>query len=357
MKVPYDRSGLRFYLTGFGLILGQATSTTILAGVPILYLGVILHFWAKGCLHQDAEVTRTGPYRFVRHPFYLATLMIDTGIVIMAGSWILAAIFPFWWFTIYIRTMRREEAYLARHFPEDLNAFRLRVPALFPLRRPLASVGKGFSWSNTNISEGSEISRALHIAVYPLLFHVVGRLRSDGWAFFADDGPHDILWLEILLMFYALSWMTKLHFRKGRIILPRPTRLPEVRVLLITAVLLVAVPVDIYELDLQAPSLAVGLLLYLIALAALIRRAPWSMHLAEGLFLTGTLVLCEIPWLSLAPILYYAALMLDDWQEIKKGRPDEPASPFLLTARSGAVITGLTIVACLLAVALDLYAG
>ena len=112
MKKPYSRSGIRFYITWIALILNQYTPATILSGTPILLLGAVLHLWAKGCLYQDDEVTQSGPYRFVRHPFYLAYLFNDIGIVIMSGSWLLAAVFPVWWLAIYIPTIRKEEAFL-----------------------------------------------------------------------------------------------------------------------------------------------------------------------------------------------------------------------------------------------------
>ncbi len=90
MKSPTNRGGLRFYLVIFALLTVFATPAihttpaTVLHGVPLILLGVALHLWAKGCLHQDREVTTTGPYRFVRHPFYTANALIDSGIAVMS---------------------------------------------------------------------------------------------------------------------------------------------------------------------------------------------------------------------------------------------------------------------------------
>ena len=79
--------------------------------MPIL--GVWLHTWAKGCLRQNRVVATIGPYRFVRHPFYLANALIDAGLVVMAGWWPLAVVLPLWWLAIYIPVIRGEERYLS----------------------------------------------------------------------------------------------------------------------------------------------------------------------------------------------------------------------------------------------------
>jgi hypothetical protein len=117
MKSPLNRGGLRFYLVAVALAVGtllcQATTPrSILAGLPLLCAGVCLHTWAKGCLRQNRVVAMIGPYRFVRHPFYLANALIDAGLVVMAGWLPLAIALPFWWLPIYIGVIRGEERYL-----------------------------------------------------------------------------------------------------------------------------------------------------------------------------------------------------------------------------------------------------
>src|SRR6185503_18333246 len=106
----------RSYLILFGLLAGYATPRSIALGTPFLLAGIALHLWAKGCLHQEKEVTVGGPYRFVRHPFYLGNAFLDLGIVLMSGSWILQVALPVWWLVIYLRTMRQEEARMVELF-------------------------------------------------------------------------------------------------------------------------------------------------------------------------------------------------------------------------------------------------
>src|SRR3990172_450883 len=89
MRVPYNRGGLRTYLVIIGLLACQMTPFSIASGTPLILIGIFLHLWAKGCLHQNTEVTTTGPYSFVRHPFYLANIFLDFGIALMSGWWLL----------------------------------------------------------------------------------------------------------------------------------------------------------------------------------------------------------------------------------------------------------------------------
>ena len=114
---------------------------------------------AKGCLRQNQVVAMGGPYRFVRHPFYLANALIDAGVAVMSGWWVIQVVLPFWWLAIYIPVMRKEEDYLTGAFGEAYAEYKKRIPRLIPWRRPLPPGGEGFRWSNPNIASGDEVAR------------------------------------------------------------------------------------------------------------------------------------------------------------------------------------------------------
>ena len=101
MKSPLNRGGLRFYVVAVALAVGtlyfrSTTARSIVAGLPLLLAGVCLHTWAKGCLRQNRVVATIGPYRFVRHPFYLANALIDFALAVMAGWLPLVIVLPVW---------------------------------------------------------------------------------------------------------------------------------------------------------------------------------------------------------------------------------------------------------------------
>ena len=207
MHVPWDRGGIRSYLILLGLVLGRASPATILAGTPLLLLGIALHLWAKGCLHQNKEVTTSGPYRYVRHPFYLGNLLLDAALVLMSGSIILGCVFPFWWAAVYIPVMRREEATMAGLFGPQYRTYAARVPLLFPIARPIPA-GSGFSWWNPNIF-AVEVPRALRFLSYPFLFVLAYEWRTRGWAFPPPTTPLMFWALLAILLLNVAAWQVK----------------------------------------------------------------------------------------------------------------------------------------------------
>jgi hypothetical protein len=207
MKSPLDRGGLRFYLVVVALVRGSSTHVTIAAGWPLVVLGTALHFWAKGCLRQNVVVTRSGPYRFVRHPFYLANGLIDAGIAVMSGWWAIQAVLPLWWLAIYLPVMRSEESYLSGVFGVVYDEYRARIPRLIPWRRPLPPTSDGFSWSNPNIAAEGEVARVLHLLAYPPLFLVCTELRTQSHPL--PGNSLALAALAMLAVLYGLAWVAK----------------------------------------------------------------------------------------------------------------------------------------------------
>jgi hypothetical protein len=207
MRVPWDRGGLRWYLIVLGLVAGRPGAATILAGVPLLLLGIAMHLWAKGCLHQEREVTTSGPYRYVRHPFYLGNLLLDAGTVLMSGSALLMSVFPFWWAAVYIPVMQREEATMEGLFGDEYRAYARRVPLLFPLARPIPA-GSGFSSRNPNIL-AVEVPRVLRFLSYPFYFVLAYEWRNSGWAFPPPVTPLVVCSVLAIALSNAAAWHIK----------------------------------------------------------------------------------------------------------------------------------------------------
>ena len=213
LKVPQDRGGLRTYLVLFALIVSRADHRWLLWGVLLIFLGVALHIASKGCLHQDRAVAMAGPYRFVRHPFYLANLLTDMGIVVMAGRWWCVALSLAAWLAVYIPVMRGEESHLARLFPDVYPPYLHRVPMLLPVRRPLPANGDGFSWRNSNIVSDTVIPRVMRILAYPLLFYVWQEIRGSGIRV-AIGG--DAFWPLIALIVLCGGALALTRYMRGR---------------------------------------------------------------------------------------------------------------------------------------------
>jgi len=118
---------------------------------------------------REWKLCTEGPYGWVRHPFYVANLLLDTGLFLMAGlPWLAlgyaVAIFP----PAYGFTVLAEEEALRARFGEAYDAYAARVPRFLP-----RSVPRLLRWlrgaRRENLERENEISRILRSAGYPFL--------------------------------------------------------------------------------------------------------------------------------------------------------------------------------------------
>ncbi len=310
MKKPWDRGGLRTYLVLLALVCSRPEQAATLWGLPLLLAGLALQVYSKGCLQQDRVVAQGGPYRFVRHPFYAGNLLIDEGIAVMSGWLPLMLALPVWWLAVYIPVMRGEERYLSGSFPSVYPAYRGQVSMLVPLRRPLPKTEDGFSWRNPNIVSDTVVPRVLRLAVVPLLFVLARTLRAHGLHLRPDDNGVTPLAAAILLSACGLSWELRRHLKHRERILPPKAAGVGFRLALAAAVLAVAGLVHAWEME----SLTVTVLAGMAIIAASVVLYRWrgaARLAAEGIALTATVVLCEVPWLAALVIPLYGALVLD----------------------------------------------
>lgn len=121
------------------LLTGRFSWASLCIAAPFLLAGgllVVAAFWALG---WKQELVTRGPYRWIRHPYFLGILLMLAGAIIMMRS--LPALILFCaavWITL-VRA-RREEYNLALRFGDAYLVYRARVPFIFPLRLPLRGV-------------------------------------------------------------------------------------------------------------------------------------------------------------------------------------------------------------------------
>jgi len=310
IKKPWDRGGLRTYVVLLGLVFSRPEQAVTLWGVPLLLAGLMLQVYAKGCLQQDRVVAQTGPYRFVRHPFYAGNLLIDEGIAVMSGWLPLVLALPLWWLAVYVPAMREEERRLSGLFPSVYPAYLGRVSMLMPLRRPLPKTEGSFSWGNANIVSDTVLPRVLRIAAIPLLFVLARALRADGLHVFQDDNGVTALAAAALLSAYGVSWELRRHLKHRERILPREVSGVGFRLAIAAVALAVAGFVHAWEMESVSLTALAGMMI--IAASVAFHRWRGAARLAaEGIALTAAVVLCEVPWLAALVIPLYAALILD----------------------------------------------
>lgn len=115
------------------LALSLPTWTTWLAGLIVAAAGETFRIWASGHLEKGREVTRSGPYRFVRHPLYVGSTIIAGGVALAAHNLPVALCIALYMGLTLTAAVRTEEAELRRAFGstyEDYSASRAE-----PMRR------------------------------------------------------------------------------------------------------------------------------------------------------------------------------------------------------------------------------
>jgi protein-S-isoprenylcysteine O-methyltransferase Ste14 len=104
--------------------LAQPTSQSIVIGMSIAACGELLRIWASGHLDKGREVTRSGPYRFVRHPLYVGSAIMGIGFIVAARSWPTGLIVGAYLALTLSAAARTEEAALSSRFPDEYSAYR-----------------------------------------------------------------------------------------------------------------------------------------------------------------------------------------------------------------------------------------
>jgi hypothetical protein len=116
---------------------------SLIAGALVALPGEALRIWAAGHIDKGREITRSGPYRFVRHPLYLGSSIMAAGFCIAAWSLIVAALVMGYMALTLVAAMRTEEKALDEKFDGEYSAYRERraepVARKFSLDRVMAN--------------------------------------------------------------------------------------------------------------------------------------------------------------------------------------------------------------------------
>jgi protein-S-isoprenylcysteine O-methyltransferase Ste14 len=111
LRVP-----LGFAAGGIAYWLSRPTMASLVTGMAVAAAGELLRIWAAGHLEKARGITRSGPYRLVRHPLYLGSGLMGVGFVVAARSWPVAIVALAYLALTYGAAIRTEEAALDAKF-------------------------------------------------------------------------------------------------------------------------------------------------------------------------------------------------------------------------------------------------
>jgi protein-S-isoprenylcysteine O-methyltransferase Ste14 len=124
------------------LILARPTWTTWRIGLAIAIVGEALRIWAAGHLEKSREVTRSGPYRWTRHPLYAGSAIMAFGIAIASRSVSAAVLAATYMIVTLTAAIKTEEAFLNRAFGDAYEKYRASNAEPMPRRFSLARAAR-----------------------------------------------------------------------------------------------------------------------------------------------------------------------------------------------------------------------
>ena len=132
---------LGFVLAAAALWLATPSRNSLLIGGTLMLLGECVRLWAAGHLEKSREVTRSGPYRFTRHPLYLGSSLIGAGFCVAARSVTVGVLVAAYLGLTLSAAIFSEEAHLREKFGDEYDAYAQKrsgpMARSFSLRRAL----------------------------------------------------------------------------------------------------------------------------------------------------------------------------------------------------------------------------
>jgi protein-S-isoprenylcysteine O-methyltransferase Ste14 len=131
------RVSLGFLTAAIVIAIARPSPRSLLVGGIIAAVGELIRIWAAGHLHKGQEITRSGPYRFTRHPLYAGSAIMSFGVAVAAHNWIAIPIVVVYLALTLTAAIKTEEASLDAKFSGEYSSYRA---GLAP------PVSRSFSW-------------------------------------------------------------------------------------------------------------------------------------------------------------------------------------------------------------------
>jgi protein-S-isoprenylcysteine O-methyltransferase Ste14 len=106
------------------LVAASPSWPTWRVGFLVALAGEAIRLWAAGHLEKSREVTRSGPYRWTRHPLYAGSAVIGLGVAIASNSLLVAVAVTSYLMVTIAAAIRTEEAFLQREFGDTYARYR-----------------------------------------------------------------------------------------------------------------------------------------------------------------------------------------------------------------------------------------
>jgi protein-S-isoprenylcysteine O-methyltransferase Ste14 len=123
-RIARWRVPLGFVFGVAAVALSRPTSASLTAGAIVGGFGEMVRIWAAGHLEKGREVTRSGPYRWTRHPLYAGSSIMGVGLAIASHSVAVTLLILSYLVVTIGAAIRTEEAHLTEKFGGEYDAYR-----------------------------------------------------------------------------------------------------------------------------------------------------------------------------------------------------------------------------------------
>jgi len=117
------RVPLGFVVAVVVIIFAAPTWSSWRIGLAVALGGEAIRIWAAGHLEKSREVTRSGPYRWTRHPLYVGSSLIALGVLLASHSLAVAAAGLVYMVSTIAAAVRTEEAFLRETFGDTYDRY------------------------------------------------------------------------------------------------------------------------------------------------------------------------------------------------------------------------------------------
>jgi protein-S-isoprenylcysteine O-methyltransferase Ste14/membrane-associated phospholipid phosphatase len=151
-------------------------SVMIIISIMLVLAGALIRFWAHGHFRKDRLVT-TGPYALLRHPVYLGSLLVITGVLIQLQDrfFNFGVIIPLI-VVFYGAAIIFEEKSLEKRFGIQWQLYKSEVPCIIPSLRSWLLPRHNRKWSWKTYLRTGEIWVTPLLISLPLLIELMENL-------------------------------------------------------------------------------------------------------------------------------------------------------------------------------------
>lgn len=118
------------------LYLARPTPRSLALGSAIALAGEGIRIWAAGHLDKGREVTQSGPYQFTRHPLYVGSAVVATGVAVASAQMTVALIAGLYLAVAVGSAVRHEEENMRARFGPEYEAYLKQT--VTPVSRPFS---------------------------------------------------------------------------------------------------------------------------------------------------------------------------------------------------------------------------